>query len=106
MGWPNKFVRYSGDVDYSGNKHAHCFVHSRRDAKMDGGLAYFEPFFQACKLSLWWLPQVNNMCRIRAIEARTRSTRGEAVVAGRAGGMNLGFSINLETMTDSGVTLM
>lgn len=106
MGWPDKFIRYSGDVDYSGSREAHCFVHSRCDAKMDGGLAYFEPFFQACKLSLWWLPQVKNMCRIRAIEARTRSTRGEAVVAGRAGGMNLGFYLDLTSMTDSGVVLM
>eukprot|EP00928_Gymnodinium_smaydae_P031081 TRINITY_DN22935_c0_g1_i1.p1 TRINITY_DN22935_c0_g1~~TRINITY_DN22935_c0_g1_i1.p1 ORF type:complete len:528 (+),score=120.56 TRINITY_DN22935_c0_g1_i1:63-1646(+) len=106
MGWPSKFVRYSGDVDYSGSTKASCFVHSREDAKMDGGLAYFEPFFQTCKLSLWWLPQVKNMCRIRAVEARTRSTRGEAVVAGRAGGMNLGFHLNLTTKTDSGVILM
>ena len=46
------------------------------------------------------------MCRIRAIEARTRSTRGEAVVAGRAGGMNLGFFLDPTSMTDSGVVLM
>jgi len=70
---------------------------------MDRGLACFEPFFQACKLSLWWLPQIKNMCRIRAIEARTRSTRGEAVVAGRAGGMNLGFFVDPTTKTDTGV---
>lgn len=108
MGWPNKFLRYSGDVDYSGAKALHCFAHSRADAKMDGGLAFFEPFFQACKLSLWWLPSVKNMCRIRAIEARTRSTRGEAVVAGRAGGMNLGFHLDLHTgtRTDAGIVLM
>jgi len=106
MGWPDRFVRYSGEVDYSGRQHAHCFVHSRADAKMDQGLAYFEPFFQACKLSLWWLPQVKNMCRIRAIEARTRSTRGEAAVAGRAGGMNLGFHLDVGSRVDSGVVLM
>merc|ERR1712217_168812 len=101
-----KFVRYSGDIDYAGSSVAPCFVHSRADAKMDAGLAYFEPFFQACKLSLWWLPAVKNMCRIRAIEVRTRSTRGEAVGAGRAGGMNLGFYVDLTSMTDSGVVLM
>merc|ERR1712032_50997 len=106
MGEPNRFVRYSGEIDYSGSAQAHCFVHSRSDANMDGGLAFFEPFFQNCKLSLWWLPQVKNMCRIRAVEARTRSTRGEAVVAGRAGGMNLGFHLDLTSNTDSGVVLM
>lgn len=106
MGWPDKFVRFSGDINYSGSNVANCYAHSRADAKMDGGLSYFEPFFQACKLSFWWLPQVKNMCRIRAIEARTRSTRGEAVVAGRAGGMNLGFNIDATSMTDSGLVLM
>jgi len=106
MGAPDKFVRYSGEVHYSGDAQASCFVHSRSDATTDGRLAQFDQFFQACKLSLWWLPQVKNMCRIRAMEVRTRSTRGEAVVAGRAGGMNLGFNIDLKSMTDSGVILM
>ena len=41
------------------------------------------------------LPDVNNMCRIRALEARTRSSAGEKVVAGRPGGFNLGFEIEV-----------
>jgi len=106
MGMPDKFVRPKGSVDYKGYTEARCYVHSRSDAKMDRGLAYFEPFFQATKLSLWWLPAVKNMCRIRAIEVRTRSTRGEAVVAGRAGGMNLGFYLDTRNGTDSGCVLM
>eukprot|EP00913_Durusdinium_trenchii_P014823 g13900.t1 len=81
-------------------------VTSRADARLDGksGLDQFVPFFRAAKLSLWWLPDVNNMCRIRALEARTRSSAGEKVVAGRPGGFNLGFEI--EVGRDSDLKLM
>lgn len=33
-----------------------------------------QEFFQAAKFSLWWLPEVNNMCRLRA-----RETAGQAL---------------------------
>eukprot|EP00931_Biecheleriopsis_adriatica_P071042 TRINITY_DN4489_c0_g1_i1.p1 TRINITY_DN4489_c0_g1~~TRINITY_DN4489_c0_g1_i1.p1 ORF type:complete len:1421 (+),score=382.29 TRINITY_DN4489_c0_g1_i1:385-4263(+) len=93
IGFPDKFVRYGAE-----KARAQCDVTSRGDARMDGkgGLDQFVPFFKAAKLSLWWLPDVNNMCRIRALEARTRSSAGEKVVSGRPGGFNLGFTINLD----------
>ena len=30
----------------------------------------FEAFFEDTKWSLWWLPEVNNMCRVRALGSR------------------------------------
>jgi len=104
IGYPDKFLRYSDE-----RARAHCVVNSRGEAKVDGksGLEQFVPFFKAAKLSLWWLPDVNNMCRIRALEARTRSSAGERVVAGRPGGFNLGFYINLDgSQQEADVTLM
>ncbi|CAE8637411.1 unnamed protein product [Polarella glacialis] len=82
IGSPDKFLRYADE-----RARAHCVVQCRDDARLDGksGLETFVPFFQAAKLSLWWLPDVNNMCRIRALEARTRSSAGERVVAGLDG---------------------
>ncbi|CAJ1365924.1 unnamed protein product [Effrenium voratum] len=101
IGFPDKFVRYASERAMS-----QCEVNSRADARLDGkgGLDQFVPFFRAAKLSLWWLPDVNNMCRIRALEARTRSSAGEKVVAGRPGGFNLGFEI--EVGRDSDLKLM
>jgi len=105
IGFPDKFVRYAAE-----KARASCFVNSRADARSEGksGLEQFVPFFKAAKLSLWWLPEVNNMCRIRSLEARTRSSAGEKVVAGRPGGLNLGFEIELDNMgrTDSDLRLM
>eukprot|EP00971_Amphidinium_carterae_P182141 3614701-Amphidinium_carterae.1 len=51
MGHPEKFVRTVG---------MSIFVHARADAKME-----FNDFFRDAKFSLWWLPEVNNMCRLR-----------------------------------------
>jgi len=105
IGYADKFVRYSTEQARS-----QCFVNSRDDARSEGksGLEQFVPFFKAAKMSLWWLPEVNNMCRIRALEARTRSSAGEKVVAGRPGGLNMGFRISIEGQgsTDSDVILM
>eukprot|EP00927_Polykrikos_kofoidii_P032244 TRINITY_DN27530_c0_g1_i1.p1 TRINITY_DN27530_c0_g1~~TRINITY_DN27530_c0_g1_i1.p1 ORF type:complete len:1263 (+),score=214.78 TRINITY_DN27530_c0_g1_i1:33-3791(+) len=93
IGFPDKFVRYNDD-----KARATCNVNARSDCKAKGlnGLEQFVPFFKAAKLSLWWLPEVNNMCRIRALEAATRSSAGEKVVAGRPGGLNLGFVIDVD----------
>jgi len=104
IGYPDKFVRYGAE-----RVRSQCFVNSRADSKQEGksGLEQFVPFFKAAKLSLWWLPEVNNMCRIRALEARTRSSAGEKVVAGRPGGLNLGFRIDLDgTGADSDLIMM
>eukprot|EP00439_Symbiodinium_sp_Y106_P040590 s3070_g4.t8 len=99
IGYPNKFVRYGDE-----RARAQCEVNSRADARLDGksGLDQFVPFFKAAKLSLWWLPDVNNMCRIRALEARTRSSAGEKVVAGRPGGFNLAFEIDVRISASNG----
>jgi len=104
IGYPDKFVRYAAD-----RPRAQCFVHSRADARLEGmsGLEQFVPFFKACKLSIWWLPTVNNMCRVRALEARTRSTKGAPVGAGMAGGLNLGFDLGTDdALWDSGLQLV
>ncbi|CAK9015938.1 unnamed protein product [Durusdinium trenchii] len=69
LGHSDKFVRI---VDNQ------LLVQSRDDAL---GIA-FQEFFQAAKFSLWWLPEVNNMCRLRA-----RETAGQ----GMEGGINVSF---------------
>ncbi|CAE7487174.1 Parp12 [Symbiodinium natans] len=103
IGYPDKFVRYGSE-----RARAQCEVTSRADARLDGksGLDQFVPFFRAAKLSLWWLPDVNNMCRIRALEARTRSSAGEKVVAGRPGGFNLAFEIDVNDARESDLRLV
>eukprot|EP00928_Gymnodinium_smaydae_P038691 TRINITY_DN26632_c0_g3_i1.p1 TRINITY_DN26632_c0_g3~~TRINITY_DN26632_c0_g3_i1.p1 ORF type:complete len:984 (-),score=235.93 TRINITY_DN26632_c0_g3_i1:370-3321(-) len=52
MGHPDKFLRA---VDRS------LAFHSRGDVSD----VEFEEFFRAARFSLWWLPEVNNMCRLR-----------------------------------------
>lgn len=52
MGHPAKFVRCVGTS---------AFVQSRADVNTN-----FDDFFQKARFSLWWLPEVNNMCRLRA----------------------------------------
>eukprot|EP00971_Amphidinium_carterae_P103042 2039632-Amphidinium_carterae.1 len=59
IGHPDKFVRYQG---------RRMFVHSRQDARD----VNFQTFFDDTKWSLWWLPEVNNMCRVRALGSRAR----------------------------------
>eukprot|EP00931_Biecheleriopsis_adriatica_P019735 TRINITY_DN13374_c0_g2_i1.p1 TRINITY_DN13374_c0_g2~~TRINITY_DN13374_c0_g2_i1.p1 ORF type:complete len:1073 (+),score=270.19 TRINITY_DN13374_c0_g2_i1:86-3304(+) len=70
LGYSDKFVRI---VDNS------FVIQSREDAM---GVA-FQEFFQAAKFSLWWLPEVNNMCRLRA-----KDTAGQ----GMDGGSNVSFN--------------
>ncbi|CAE7233683.1 Dnajb8 [Symbiodinium natans] len=69
LGYSDKFVRI---VDNQ------LLVQSRDEALGVG----FQEFFQAAKFSLWWLPEVNNMCRLRA-----RETAGQ----GMEGGINVSF---------------
>jgi len=71
MGHPEKFVRTVG---------MSIFVQSRADAKSE-----FYDFFRDAKFSLWWLPEVNNMCRLRPT-----STAG----VGQDGGMNFNFFLH------------
>jgi len=70
LGYSDKFVRI---VDNQ------LLVQSRDEAMGVG----FQDFFQAAKFSLCWLPEVNNMCRLRA-----RETAGQ----GMEGGTNVSFS--------------
>ncbi|CAJ1359111.1 unnamed protein product [Effrenium voratum] len=69
LGYSDKFVRIVDDQ---------LLVQSRDEAI---GVA-FQEFFQAAKFSLWWLPEVNNMCRLRA-----RESAGQ----GMEGGLNVSF---------------
>ncbi|CAK9035826.1 Chaperone protein DnaJ [Durusdinium trenchii] len=71
LGYPDKFVRVVG---------MSLFVQSRGDAK-----AEFYDFFKEAKFSLWWLPEVNNMCRIRP-----QATAG----VGQDGGLNFNFALS------------
>lgn len=92
MGYPEKFLRVAGP---------RAFVHTRKDVK-----AEFASFFGDCKFSLWWLPEVNNMCRIRVLGSRGY---GEQLAAdtGVAGGLNLCFELGgLNRKSESEVTLM
>jgi len=91
IGHPDRFIRYNS---------RRLFVHSRRDA----GETDFQSFFEDTKWSLWWLPEVNNMCRIRALGSKARGEKMGAA-AGLAGGLNLSFFIDPENPTDSIVTL-
>lgn len=91
IGFPDKFVRYSG---------RRLFVHSRKD---DPDVE-FKAFFEDTKWSLWWLPEVNNMCRVRALGSRAAGEK-MGVAAGLCGGLNLSFFIDPASPTDSEVGL-
>ncbi|CAK9070338.1 DnaJ homolog subfamily B member 6 [Durusdinium trenchii] len=91
IGFPDRFVRYSG---------RRLFVHSRKD---DPDVE-FKAFFEDTKWSLWWLPEVNNMCRVRALGSRAAGEK-MGVAAGLCGGLNLSFFIDPASPTDSEVGL-
>ncbi|CAK0845872.1 unnamed protein product [Prorocentrum cordatum] len=71
MGHPDKFVRIIGTA---------IFVQSRVDVKCE-----FYDFFRDAKFSLWWLPEVNNMCRLRPTTTAS---------SGQDGGMNFNFALH------------
>eukprot|EP00929_Paragymnodinium_shiwhaense_P073452 TRINITY_DN3742_c0_g1_i1.p1 TRINITY_DN3742_c0_g1~~TRINITY_DN3742_c0_g1_i1.p1 ORF type:complete len:1227 (+),score=309.43 TRINITY_DN3742_c0_g1_i1:134-3814(+) len=81
MGHPEKFVRVCG---------MSIFVQSRSDKK-----GTFDDFFRDAKFSLWWLPEVNNMCRLRP-------TTTAAV--GQDGGLNFNWALH-RTVKESEVIL-
>eukprot|EP00933_Yihiella_yeosuensis_P080850 TRINITY_DN94365_c0_g1_i1.p1 TRINITY_DN94365_c0_g1~~TRINITY_DN94365_c0_g1_i1.p1 ORF type:complete len:443 (-),score=88.35 TRINITY_DN94365_c0_g1_i1:40-1254(-) len=81
LGHSDKFVRVVQ------NK---LVVQSREDAVGVG----FQDFFQAAKFSLWWLPEVNNMCRLRA---------RESAASGVDGGMNVTFNFEVGQEEDDTV---
>eukprot|EP00442_Polarella_glacialis_P027304 CAMPEP_0115150454 /NCGR_PEP_ID=MMETSP0227-20121206/65056_1 /TAXON_ID=89957 /ORGANISM="Polarella glacialis, Strain CCMP 1383" /LENGTH=411 /DNA_ID=CAMNT_0002560837 /DNA_START=66 /DNA_END=1298 /DNA_ORIENTATION=+ len=93
IGFPDKFVRYAN---------TRLFVHSRRDAAAAD--VEFQAFFEDTKWSLWWLPDVNNMCRVRALGSKARGEKMGAA-AGLCGGLNLSFFIDPASPTDSEVCL-
>ncbi|CAD7972628.1 unnamed protein product [Amoebophrya sp. A25] len=68
-GCSQKFVRYQG---------SNLFVQSREDDSK----CEFMPFFEKTRFNLYWLPEVNNMCRIRP---------AATAQVGSAGGMNITF---------------
>lgn len=91
IGFPDKFVRYQG---------RRLFVHARSDARE----VEFQGFFDDTKWSLWWLPEVNNMCRVRALGSKAKGEK-MGVAAGLCGGLNLSFFIDSMNPTDSEVRL-
>mmetsp|Transcript_9136 Transcript_9136/g.20336 ORF Transcript_9136/g.20336 Transcript_9136/m.20336 type:complete len:908 (-) Transcript_9136:34-2757(-) len=91
IGHPDKFVRYQG---------RRLFVQSRRDARD----VTFQAFFEDTKWSLWWLPEINNMCRVRALGSRARGEK-TGVAAGLCGGLNLSFYIDPMNPRESEVCL-
>ena len=83
-----------------------AYLERNRDGSVET-LEDFLPFFKAAKFSLQWLPEVDNMVRVRAVEIRTRHTHGETARAGQVGGLNLAFRIDAgESDQDSAVKLM
>mmetsp|Transcript_15432 Transcript_15432/g.35232 ORF Transcript_15432/g.35232 Transcript_15432/m.35232 type:complete len:891 (+) Transcript_15432:87-2759(+) len=80
LGHPEKFLRYT-----ESDKKVHA--QNREDV-----FVAYEDFFKLTKLSLWWVPEVNNMCRIRALGVKARGDKRVAV-AGIAGGLNFSFRV-------------
>eukprot|EP00929_Paragymnodinium_shiwhaense_P007961 TRINITY_DN111888_c0_g1_i1.p1 TRINITY_DN111888_c0_g1~~TRINITY_DN111888_c0_g1_i1.p1 ORF type:complete len:1062 (-),score=339.81 TRINITY_DN111888_c0_g1_i1:187-3372(-) len=72
LGHPDKFVRVVGTT---------LKVQSRDEVL---GLG-FKEFFKATKFSLWWLPEVNNMCRLRTLDSAG---------IGIDGGLNMNFLLD------------
>ncbi|CAK0864306.1 unnamed protein product [Prorocentrum cordatum] len=66
LGHPDKFVRAVG---------SELLVQSREDVSLN-----FHEFFGAAKFTLWWLPEVNNMCRIRTAESAQAGVEGGNVL--------------------------
>merc|ERR1719336_3777518 len=69
LGHPDRFVRIVGRGLY---------VQGRDEAPETS----FADFFQTARFSLWWLPEVNNMCRLRVQQSAAQ---------GVDGGLNLNF---------------
>eukprot|EP00928_Gymnodinium_smaydae_P032371 TRINITY_DN23464_c0_g1_i4.p1 TRINITY_DN23464_c0_g1~~TRINITY_DN23464_c0_g1_i4.p1 ORF type:complete len:974 (+),score=269.93 TRINITY_DN23464_c0_g1_i4:93-2924(+) len=92
IGHPESFLRCVGK---------RMAVQTRKDVKAD-----FESFFKDTKFSLWWLPDMNNMCRVRCLGSKAKGDK-KAAAAGLAGGLNLSFNVGKpETSTgDSEVVL-
>jgi len=85
LGHPEKFLRYSGKK---------TAVVGRQDVEVK-----FKEFFETAKFSLWWVPEVNNMCRVRALGSKADGDRRGAG-AGLAGGLNLSFRTAANTESE------
>ena len=70
MTHPEKFVRIVGKQ---------LFCQTREDVET----TLFLDFFNAAKYSLWWLPEVNNMCRLNHMGAQTAHVSFSQLEAGR-----------------------
>eukprot|EP00927_Polykrikos_kofoidii_P009466 TRINITY_DN13948_c0_g3_i1.p1 TRINITY_DN13948_c0_g3~~TRINITY_DN13948_c0_g3_i1.p1 ORF type:complete len:1208 (+),score=207.83 TRINITY_DN13948_c0_g3_i1:120-3626(+) len=71
LGHPDKFVRVVG-------------MSLRVQTRDDAPGVNFKEFFKLAKFTLWWLPEVNNMCRLR-----TQESAGQGV----DGGLNMNFML-------------
>lgn len=81
MGYPSKFVRGGATS---------VFVQARSDVNFKNEHTAFTDFFREAKFSLWWLPQVNNMCRLRCL-AGSSSNYGA--------GINLNFALSQQIIS-------
>mmetsp|Transcript_64990 Transcript_64990/g.171976 ORF Transcript_64990/g.171976 Transcript_64990/m.171976 type:complete len:877 (-) Transcript_64990:253-2883(-) len=90
IGHPDRFVRKDG-------KHVSAQV--RQDVEGD-----FNTFFQDAKMSLWWLPEENNLCRIRVLGSRAKIDKRN-VRSGLAGGLNMAFKLGAQGTSESQVCL-
>lgn len=78
LGHLERFLRYEGKR-----------MHAQTRQEIRGT---FDEFFSATKLSLWWVPDMNNKCRIRSLGSRAKIDK-KAASAGTAGGLNFSFRV-------------
>ena len=84
MNHPDQFARWCGST---------LFIHSRDTVK---GVT-FEMFFATAKMAIWWLPEVNNMCRLNAIQAGggRLSFNHNPSATGEEGVVEIGLTLSL-----------
>merc|ERR1719401_874221 len=89
-GHGEKFLKCNGDQ---------ISVEARPGGKTDSGAIP-----TGTKFSLWWLPEINNACRIRAIGSKAKCDKRN-VRGGLAGGLNLAFKFNKRNVIEAPVFL-
>lgn len=83
LGHPDRFVRVVGDS-------------LRVQAREEVPEMSFRDFFLATRFSLWWLPEVNNMCRLRVQQSAAQ---------GVDGGLNLNFHCTDQAAAEANIVL-
>lgn len=81
MGHPDKFLRTMGRS---------LGFHSRADVSE----VEFDEFFKVARFTLWWLPEVNNMCRLRTQPSQGIGVMPEVMGKGKKKGPPVGQIIS------------